>query len=257
MISGITKKSIMDLVSSGQRLDGRGIDDFRKPKITRGVVKNASGSAMVELGKTRIIAGIKMSVGTPYPDKPNEGSIATMAELSPMAHPEFEAGPPSPAAIEVSRVVDRVIRESETLDFKQLCITPGEKIWLLNLDMYVLDMDGNLFDAGVLGFMSALQGVKFPKYEDEKVIWDETGDDLTLSGTPMAATFAKLNNKIVVDPTRTEEDLMDARLTIGLKDNDDICAMQKGGEGFFKPSEFDDMLERAKKHTNFLRGLVK
>ena len=256
MISGLTKKSILDLTAEGQRIDGRGIDDYRKIKVTKGVVKNALGSAMVELGKTKIVAGIKMSIGTPYPDKPDEGSIATMAELSPMASPDFEAGPPSQASIEVSRVVDRVIREAETLDFKQLCLTPGEKVWMLNMDMYVLDMDGNLFDAGVLALMNALKGVEIPKYEDNKIIWEEKAQDLAVRGTPVAVTFAKIGDNLVVDPNDVEEELMSSRLTIGLKDNNDICAMQKGGVGEFAASDFNDMLERAQKHTATLRGFV-
>jgi len=51
----------------------------------------------------------------------------TNLELLPLASPMFESGPPREDAVELARVVDRGIRESESIDLSKLCITPGEK----------------------------------------------------------------------------------------------------------------------------------
>ena len=133
-------KVVADL-KEGKRIDGRKVDEIRKITITHGVSENADGSARVKLGLTDVIAGVKMVPGTPYPDMPDEGSISVGAELLPMADPEFEVGPPRDEAIELSRVVDRGIRESKAIDFKDLCITEGEKVWVGFVDIYIINND--------------------------------------------------------------------------------------------------------------------
>ena len=53
-------------------------------------------------------------------------------------------------AIELARVVDRGIRESKAIDLKKLCIDPGKKVFMVFVDVYVLDHDGNLIDAAAM-----------------------------------------------------------------------------------------------------------
>ncbi len=51
-------KSATPLIVNGKRLDGRGVTDLRNLKITAGVLKQAQGSAMVEWGKNKVVAGV-------------------------------------------------------------------------------------------------------------------------------------------------------------------------------------------------------
>lgn len=260
LFSELTRRAVLDMAADGERMDGRSVDEFRKAKIQTGVIKNAEGSALVELGSTKVLAGIKLGLGKPFDDRPDEGALSTGAELSPLASSDFEAGPPSAEAVEVARVTDRVIRESETLDLKKLCITPGEKVWSVFMDVYTLDMDGNLFDASALACMAGLLTVRMPKLEGEgeklKVIYDEHAGPLPLACRPVAVTHAKLGNKIVADPTDLEGKIMGARLTIGLKDESTICAMQKGGVGYFTDSEVEAIIERSFAKAKMLRELL-
>ena len=76
--------------------------------------------------------------------------MSTAAEFVPLASPDFESGPPREDAIELARVVDRGVRESQVIQLEKLCITPGEKVWLVFIDIHILDYDGNLFDAASL-----------------------------------------------------------------------------------------------------------
>ena len=142
------RSHIISLLDANTRLDGRKFNEYRTPiEIEYGVVKTAEGSARVKIGETDVMVGVKLEVGEPYPDTPNEGTIIVGAELLPMSNPEFEPGPPGIQAIELARVVDRGIRESKALDFKKLCITPGEKIWIVIIDICPINDAGNLFDA--------------------------------------------------------------------------------------------------------------
>ena len=77
----IEKKKIMDYMAKGLRLDERKLDQFRKLKIETGVTKSAEGSARVTLGDTIVLAGVKLEIGKPYPDTPDQGGLMVGAEL--------------------------------------------------------------------------------------------------------------------------------------------------------------------------------
>ena len=140
---------IISLLNADTRLDGRKLTEYRQPiEVEHGIIKTAEGSARVKIGETEVMVGVKLEVGEPYPDTPDEGTIIVGAELLPMSNPEFELGPPGIQAIELARVVDRGIRESKALDFKKLCIAKGEKIWMVIIDICPINDAGNLFDAG-------------------------------------------------------------------------------------------------------------
>ena len=147
VVSELMREHIYRMAASGRRVDGRAPDEPRTLEVRKGTIGTAEGSARVKLGKTDVLVGVKMGVGTPYPDTPNSGVLSTTAELIPMASPTFEAGPPGPAAVELARVVDRGIRETKTVDVEALCIVPKEKVWMMFIDIHILDYDGNLFDA--------------------------------------------------------------------------------------------------------------
>lgn len=256
-----SKKYVQLLLQKDLREDGRKLDEHRDIKVEYGVsAKSAEGSARVKIGGTEVVAGIKMEVGTPFPDRPDEGTIIVNVELLPLSSPQFESGPPSVNSIELSRIVDRGVRESKTIDFKKLCIEEGEKVWLVFIDIYPINDEGNLFDAAALAAFAALRDAKFPVYdkETEKVKYDEkTKNAIPLEKTPMACTVFKIGNKLVVDPTNKEQEAVDARLTtVSLKDGN-ICAMQKGGDTPLMPEEIIKMVEISIAKAKELRKVVK
>src|SRR5882672_8732248 len=106
-VAALKKDYIHDLALKEQRVDGRKPDQPRALIITPNAIGTADGSAMVQLGNTRVIVGVKVATGSPFSDRPRDGVIITNAELIPLASPQFESGPPSQASIEVARVVDR------------------------------------------------------------------------------------------------------------------------------------------------------
>ena len=163
------KNHILKLFGSNTRLDGRSFTEYRKPfKVETGFTNTAEGSARVILGKTEVLAGVKMEIMEPYPDTQDEGSIMVGAELLPLSNPEFESGPPSIGSIELARVVDRGIRESHMIDTEKLCIKKGEKVWIACIDIYPINDAGNLFDAAALAALAALKDARFPEYDEKE-----------------------------------------------------------------------------------------
>jgi exosome complex component RRP42 len=245
---------ILDLAAAGKRLDGRGPDEYRKITVEPGFITTADGSALVRIGDTAVVAGIKLEPGKPYPDTPNAGVLSTNAELIPLSNPTFEPGPPQPWAIEVSRVVDRAIRAAETIDLTRLCVTPGEKSWICYADIHVIDHSGNLIDAALLAALSALAHATVPAKRFEVA---ESDYSLEVQHYPIECTFVRLGDAIVVDPTFDEERAAQGRLTVATDESAHIVAMQKGLVGAFSPEDVKETARRALEHGERLRGLAK
>lgn len=251
-ISSIKKDYLYRLARQGKRPDGREANQYRSITIERGVVNMAEGSALVSIGNTTVLAGIKMDVGEPYPDTPNQGAMSTAAELIPLASPDFEAGPPREDAIELARVVDRGIRESETIKLEDLCIEPGEKVWVVFIDLHILDYDGNLFDACSLAASAALLNAQVP---NERFDMGEN-QPLPLQDPPISCTFVKYDGAIVVDPSLDEDEVAEARYTVAIDKNGDIRAMQKGLSGSFTVDEIKQNIATARQLTPTIRRIL-
>jgi exosome complex component RRP42 len=248
---------VRKIIEDGMRVNERKFDEFREIKLETNVIKKAEGSASVFIGNTKVLVGVKMSTAEPFPDTPNEGVLVVNAELDPMASPTFDAGPPDPVSIELARVVDRGIRESKCIDLEKLCLEPGKKVWNLNVDIHVLDYDGNLIDASSLGAMAALSVARIPKLVEDKIVFGEYEGKVPLRDMPMAITVIKISNKLLVDPDLQEESALDARITIATNNKGDLCAIQKGGVGYFTTDEIKQAADLSIMKGKELRALIK
>lgn len=248
------RNEIISLLSKNVRLDGRAPDEYRPVEIETGVSKNAEGSAKVKIGETEVIAGVKLEIMTPYPDSADQGSLMVNVELFPMSSPEFESGPPDMYSIELARITDRGIRESKCIDTKKLCITPGEKAWMVVIDICTLNDAGNLFDAIALAATTALKSAVYPAYDGEKIDYKvKTNERLPLKGLPVTVTVFKYGNHFVVDPTSEEDKTYDARLTVSVLENSNICSLQKGGDEAVNTEDIFSMIDLARVKSKELR----
>ena len=252
IVSEIKRDHIHKLIADGRRVDGRAWDQFREISIQTNVVETAEGSSRVKIGNTEVIVGVKMSVGEPFSDTPNKGVLSTNAELIPMASPNFESGPPDENSIELARVVDRGIRESQMIDLEKLCIEPGKKVWINFVDIYVLDFDGNLFDACSLGAVAAIRSAIVPAAANG------LGEDypMPVTCTPVSVTAVQIENSILVDPTLDEEKVAAARLTVTTDDNGDLRAMQKGLSGALTLEQVKTAIETSRRLGIEIRKLI-
>jgi exosome complex component RRP42 len=252
-VASLKRDYLHELSLKEQRLDGRKAEEMRPLTITAHAIGTADGSAMVELGKTRVVVGIKVATGSPFADRPKDGVIITSAELVPMASPTFEVGPPSMASIEVARVVDRGLRESKMLELGDLCIEEGKKVWMINIDIHVIDYDGNLFDASTIAAVTALKTTMLPM---KRLTLGDEDVALKVHHTPTSITAVKIGTRVVVDPTHDEEQVAKARLTVAVDEHGAIRAMQKGLAGSFTVDEVKYIIDLSQKLGHDLRAAI-
>ena len=257
-VAKLEQKTVVDLIQKGKRIDDRAPNDYRQTTITLGVVDKANGSAQVNLGKTKVLAGVKVQTGTPFGDTPDDGILTVNAEFVPLASPTFEAGPPDENSIELARVVDRGIRESKAIDLKKLCIESGKKVFMVFVDVYVLDHDGNLLDASAMAALGALANSKMQEFEvkDGELKYKDNLIPLPMQNYPVSITSAKIDGTVVIDPCLEEEQVMDCRLTVTTGKDNNICAMQKGGLSYLTPDEIKQIVSTSISKASDLRSKI-
>jgi exosome complex component RRP42 len=235
IVEHLRRQQMWDAISKGKRLDERNLDEIRPIEIELDAIKKANGSARVKLGNSEVIAGVKVETGEPFEGLENKGALIVSAEILPTASPYVEPGPPDEDTIELARVVDRGIRESEMIDLERLVLVPGKIVYTIFVDCSIINADGNLFDATSFAAVSALASSKIPVFEmrDGKVIDTGNTQRPPVTTLPVSITAVRIAQSVILDPTAEEEACMDARITITTNSNGDFTAIQKGSTGAF------------------------
>ncbi|AWR97273.1 exosome complex protein Rrp42 [Acidianus sulfidivorans JP7] len=252
----IKRESILASLERGVRLNGRKLNEYRQLSIILDYAKKADGSALVKLGDTGVLAGVKIEAEEPFEDNPSQGNLVVNVELLPLAYETFEPGPPDENSIELSRIVDRSLRDSKSIDLTKLVIEPGKKVWTVWVDIYVLDYGGNILDASTIAAVSALYNARLPKVVKEndeiKIIKEEKGDKLPMNYPVVTVSVAKIGNHLVVDPDLDEEGIMDAKISLSYTPDGRIVGMQKSGIGLFTLDEIDQVENLARNSSQKL-----
>jgi exosome complex component RRP42 len=138
------------------------------------------------------------------------------------------------------------------IDLEKLCIEPGKKVWINFVDIYVLDFDGNLFDACSLGAVAAIKSAIVPAKANG------LGEDYPMptTCTPISVTSLQIENSLLVDPTLDEEKVATARLTVTTDDNGDLRAMQKGLSGALTLEQVKTAIETSRRLGIEIRKLI-
>lgn len=247
----VRKDFLQELLEKGQRFDERGLNDWRNVSVQKGVIPNAEGSALVEIGGTKVLAAVKFDMMTPFPDRPKEGVFMTNAEFVPLASPSFEPGPPGENTIEFARVVDRGIRSAEVIDVSKFFIEEGKVLGLF-LDLWVLDHCGNLMDTGSLAGCAALLDTKVPKVENGEILRDEFTGGLDMKYKPLTTSFIKVGKHFLMDPTHEEEYAQDMSFTVGTVEGK-IASIQKSGNAGIDKDDVLGLVDTAFEKSDELR----
>lgn len=183
------------------------------------------------------MAQVSCEIATPKDSRPTEGILFVNVELSSMAAPYFESGRQSDMSARVNRLLERCLKESGCVDLESLCIQSGMKVWVIRVDLHVLNNDGNMVDALSVAAIAALNHFRRPDVnvcgEDVTVLRSEERDPLpiTMHHLPVCVTFAffEEGKYILLDPTEMEEHVMDGTLVICMNRHKEICLVQTTG----------------------------
>ncbi|MFX1358534.1 MAG: RNA-binding protein, partial [Promethearchaeota archaeon] len=176
------------------------------------------------------------------------GVCTIMAELLPLASPLFERGPPDEQSIELARVVDRGIRHADCVQTKKLCIKENEAVYILFVDIYVINYAGNLIDAGGISALVSLISSHVPegKLVDGNLEW--TGKYLTgetiVKELPLVLTYGKIEDTIFLDPNLPEELICEGKISISVTENK-ITSIQKSGPATFSVDEIKMLCQKS------------
>ena len=133
---GGREANVVLLDENGIRSDGRKVNETRKITIKAGVLKNASGSAYIEFGGNKILAGVfgPRDVHPKHMSNPDTGILRVRYHMEPFSVDERKKPAPSRREIEISKVITEALRPAVML----------EKFPRTALDVYleVLQADG-------------------------------------------------------------------------------------------------------------------
>jgi exosome complex component RRP42 len=259
IVEHLRRQQMWDSISKGKRLDGRNLDEIRPIEIEFDIIKKANGSAKVKLGNTEVVTGVKVETGEPFEGLENKGALILSAEVLPTASPYSEPGPPDEETIELARVVDRGVRESQMVDLDKLVLIPGKTVYTIFVDCSIINTDGNLFDATLYAVISALISSKLPVFEiqDGKVVDIGNRQDPPITTIPISITAVKIGDAVILDPTSEEEACMDARITITTNSDGHFTALQKGSTGAFTIEQIKKAAETARIKGEDIRTKLK
>ncbi len=185
-----------------------------------------------------VMASISASLEAPYADRHSEGSITFDVLQTSMAGfgPDFARK--NEDTTELSRLVERGLRESRAIDLEALCVQPGRKVWHLQVDVRVLDNCGNATDAVGLAALGALCAFRRPDVTVDPdapggIIVHSRADreplPLTLHHLPLPVSFAFFEggNVVALDPMSKEEAAASGTFTVTVNPQGELCAAQK------------------------------
>jgi exosome complex component RRP41 len=100
------------LDENGIRCDGRKVDETRNISIKAGVLKNANGSAYIEFGDNKILAGVfgPRDVHPKHMSDTDTGIIRCRYHMSPFSVTERKNPAPSRREIEIGKVIKEALR---------------------------------------------------------------------------------------------------------------------------------------------------
>ncbi|KAF7327752.1 Semialdhyde-dh domain-containing protein [Mycena kentingensis (nom. inval.)] len=221
-------------IAESYRPDGRQFDGWRDVSVNVGSISTADGSALVRLGETAIVCGIKAEIAEPELDASEAGFLVPNIDLPALCSPKFKPGPPSDEAQVLSDRLNEVL--STALSPSSLVIHPGKAVWVLYVDATCINYDGNVFDAALIAMVAALRNTKLPKatfnVETEQTICSRsTSIPLQLTKIPVSASFGVFDTTLLADPTAFEEPLLDTTISVILDEQNELISVSQLGPG--------------------------
>jgi len=205
----------------GIRLDGRKADELRPVKIEVGVLANADGSAYIEHGKNKILAGVfgPREMHPKHLSLPDRMVIRCRYHMAPFSVQERKSPAPSRREVELSKV----IRESlEPSVFLELYPRTGIDVFI-----EVLQADGGTRCASITAASLAIADAGIP-----------------MRDLVVACAAGKIDDTVVLDLFDAEDKLGTADVPLAIMPNLNAVTLLQM-DGILTPEEFETAVNMA------------
>ena len=218
------------------RLEGRDANQLRSVRITPGFISQAEGSALIEIGHTRVICTATVEETVPvFLKGSNKGWITSEYSMLPRATNirtprESTAGKKSGRTHEIQRLIGRALRAS--IELEKL----GERqIWI---DCDVIEADGGTRTASITGaFIALTQAV-------ESLSRAGKLRESPIRSHVAAVSVGIINGVPMLDLNYAEDSSADVDFNIVMTDRDEFVEIQGTAERFpFSISALNELLD--------------
>ncbi|WUR03555.1 exosome complex component (RRP45) [Vairimorpha necatrix] len=196
---------VKDLLKSYTRLDDRDLLQRRDFKIEK-----LENFFLITYGDTQIMGMYHLSVGTPYIDKPNEGIVS------------FNCVAAYKRTDKLNSFLKKIFINQRCIDLEALCIKYATEVKLINIELRILNSDGEVYEPSVLIVNHILNHLKIP-----------------VNFLPVCFYFIAIDGVVVRDPTELEENEKDWSYLVVHKSKNEFIYVVKIG----KENTLDDIYQ--------------
>jgi len=215
-------------------------DQLRPVKITRGIMKNAEGSALIEIGDTKVLctATVEESV-PPFLRDSGTGWVTTEYAMLPRSTKErirrdSVRGKIGGRSHEIQRIIGRALRA--VIDLDKL----GERS--ITIDCDVLQADGGTRTASISGAFVALSDAALFLTQEGLIKENPIMDFIA------AVSVGIIGNKIVLDLDYEQDSHAEVDMNIAMTGSGLLVEVQGTAEGKpFSKNRLSDLVKLAEK----------
>lgn len=219
-----------------KRSDSRNLDQLRKITVSRGYMKNAEGSCLIELGNTKVICTATVDKNVPLFLR-NSGTGWVTAEYGMLPRStqiRIQREKHSGRTYEIQRLIGRALRS--ITDLKRI----GERTIYIDCDVIQAD-GGTRISAIIGGFISLVDCLS-------KLYKEKTISEICITDYLGAVSVGMWKGKCILDLTFAEDSTADVDMNIVMKGCGDFIEVQGTGERLaFTQNDLNEMLALAKK----------
>ncbi len=222
------------------RFDGRNADEMRPVHIKPGFQRYAEGSALIELGETKVICAVSIEDRIPaFLKGSGSGWITAEYAMLPRAtntrtQRDSTAGKVSGRSLEIQRLIGRSLRAVANLD------SLGERTFTIDCD--VLQADGGTRTASITAAYVALaQAIHTLRERGERL-------DSPLKGMVAATSVGIVDDIHLLDLCYDEDSRAQVDFNIVMNDRSEFIEVQGTAEGDpFSRESMDSLIKLAEK----------
>lgn len=221
------------ILENGLRSDGRRPDELRPMRMEIGVLKNADGSALVEVGNTKIIAAVygPKEMHPRHLALPNRAVLRVRYHMTPFSTDQRKSPAPTRREIELSKVIREALEGTILVEqFPRA---------LIDIFMEVIQADAGTRLASLMAASLAVVDAGIP-----------------VKDLIAAVAVGKVDGILVLDLNEAEDMWGEADMPVAMLPSlGQINLLQLNGN--MTPEEFRKGLELAKKGIEYIYNLEK